>query len=232
MEADEVGLRMFFAATERGLRTQINGGGKGFALHQLRATGINALRRQALVLGLEIRSGKAESGAATRSRAHSAEKSEGSTEHFRGIGKLPRNNGRANPAAADPLAVKKHRLRIIEENFPVETPPGEQSNVPRAVFTETPIRADGNGLERGKGRGQFLEKIGRLLLGAGGIEGEGYGQPNLPTFQDTELVGQSGNEQWMFFRMQNRQRMIPESQHRRMSGNMRFFPSENDAPMA
>ncbi len=35
----------------------------------------------------------------------------------------------------------------------------------------------------------------------------------------------------MFFRMQDRKRVIPERQDARVGGGVGFFPSKNDAPM-
>lgn len=174
-ETDQMGFRVALLAIKSGLRSKVDGGWKIFSIRQVGAAGVNTFGRKALVLGLQIGRGKAQAGPTTRSRAHSAEEGEGSAEHFRRIGKLTRNNGSTNPAATNPLPVKKHRLGIIEENFPVGTPPGEQGDVPRAVFTEPPVWADGDGLERGKRGGQFFEKIRRLLLGTGGIEGQSHG---------------------------------------------------------
>ena len=36
----------------------------------------------------------------------------------------------------------------------------------------------------------------------------------------------------MFFGVKNRERMVPERQHRGVGGGVGFFPSENDASMA
>ena len=44
-------------------------------------------------------------------------------------------------------------------------------------------------------------------------------------------MGQAGDEERMFFRMQDRKRVIPERQDARVGGDMRFFPSKNHAPM-
>jgi len=45
-------------------------------------------------------------------------------------------------------------------------------------------------------------------------------------------VRQACDQKRMFFRMQDRKRVIPECQYGGVGGSVGFFPSENDAPMA
>ena len=116
-------------------------------------TGVNAVGRQALVLGLKVGGGKAESSPASSALAYASEKGEGTTQHGCRIRELANQHGGADPAAADPLPGKKHRLGIIEKNFSVGAPAGEETDIARPVPAKTPVRSDGDGLQRGKSRG-------------------------------------------------------------------------------
>ena len=44
-------------------------------------------------------------------------------------------------------------------------------------------------------------------------------------------MGQAGDEQRMFFRVENRERVITKGEDGGVGGDMRFFPSKNHAPM-
>ena len=68
-------------------------------------------------------------------------------------------------------------------------PAGKKADIAGAIFAETPVRTDGNGLEWGKRGGQFLTKIRRSLPGTGVIKRQSHGQSDLPAFQDAKLVG-------------------------------------------
>ena len=228
-ETDQMGFRVALLAIKSGLRSKVDGGRKTFSIRQVGATGVDAFGRQALILGLQIGGGEAQAGPATCAWAHGAEEGEGSSEHFRGVGELTGKDSGTDPTAADSFAGKNHRFGIIEQDFFFATPATEKTDITGPVFAKTPVWADGNGLQRGKRGGQLPEKIRRLLPGAGGIKWQGHGQPNLPTFQDAKLVGQSGDEKRMFFRMQDRKRVIPECQYGGVGGSVGFFPSENDA---
>ena len=230
-ETDQMGFRVALPAIKSGLRSKVDGGRKSFPIRQVGAAGVNTVGWEALVFSLQIGGGKAQTGSAAGTRSHGSEKGERPAEHFRGVGELSGGNGRTDPAAADPFAGKNDGIRIIEKDFFFDTPTAKKTHIAGPVFAKAPIRADGDGLERGKRGGQFLEKIRRLLPGAGVIKRQGHGQPNLPAFQDAKLVGQAGDEERMFFRVENRERVITKGEDGGVDGDMRFLPSKNHAPM-
>ena len=108
----------------------------------------------------------------------------------------------------------------------------EKFYIPRAVFAEPPVRSDRNGLQSGKGLGQFGKKIDRVLAGAGGIKRQGNDHSDLPSSKNAELMGKTRDEGRMFLRMQDGEGMVSESQDGGLGGSVGLFPAENDAPVA
>jgi hypothetical protein len=164
--------------------------------------------------------------------AHAAEKRERTAKHRGGIGQLAGGNGGPNPAAADSFVAEKHWVRIIEKNFSFRTPLPEKLHISRAVFAESPVRSDRDGLQGGKGPRQFGKKIGWLLAGAGSIKRQSDNHPDLPSSKNTKLMGQAGDEGWMFFRVQNGEGMVAEGKDGGLGGGVGLFAAENDATVA
>jgi hypothetical protein len=54
----------------------------------------------------------------------------------------------------------------------------------------------------------------------------------LPPFQNAELVGQAGDEERVFFRVKDGERVVAEGEDGGEGGGVGFLPSENNAAMA
>lgn len=65
-----------------------------------------------------------------------------------------------------------------------------------------------------------------------GVERKGNGQTDLPAMEEAEFMGKAGDEGGMFFRMQNREGMIPEGENGGGGGEVGDGSSENDPLMA
>jgi len=232
VEADQVGFSVPPLPAEGGLQTQIDGCRKNFPIRQVGTAGVNAVGRQALVLGLQVGGGKAESGPATGALTHGPEKGEGPAQHGCRIAELAGGDGGPDPAAADPLPGKNNRFGIIQENFAISAPAGEESDIARAVFAKTPVRSNGDGLQRGEGRGQLLQEISRFLPGTVRIERQRHRHPDLPALKDAKFVGQAGKQERMLFRMKDRKRVVAEGEDGGLGGGVGGFSSENDPAVA
>ena len=231
-KANQVGFRVAFLSPKSRLRSKVDGSRESFPIGQMGAARVDAIGRQALVLGLQIGRREAQAGPATRPRAHGAKKGERPAEHCRGIVELTSRDGGAQPAAADPFPGKNHRVRIIEEDFFPLTPAAQKIDIAGSIFSKPPIRADRNRPERGKRGGQFLQKVRRLLPGAVRIKRQGDHGSDLPPPENAEFVGQAGDEGRMFFGVKDRERMVTKREDGGMGGGMGFFPSKNDATVA
>lgn len=143
--SEKVGLNPAIATVECRSRPQIDGSGEEFLFGENGATGKNSIRRKTFVLGIQVGGGETNLLAPTVPWNNPTKQGERATEHGRGLVQISFLDGFPYPTTADAGACVQDWVGIIEEDFSVSAPAAEKFHIPAPVFTESPIRPDGNG---------------------------------------------------------------------------------------